>query len=175
MQWEEEESGIDSCPSISLSTLPITNYYLLIMTTPTPLTTPIPFSQRPRPRTLCLFDVDGTLSLARQAATPQMLLLLERLRKECAIGFVGGSDLSKIREQLQPKGAEDPIHLFDYGFAENGLTAFRFGQQLSSESFVKSLGEQRYKKLARFCLNYIANEMEDIPVMRLVSIRKRDS
>lgn len=164
MQWEEEESGLRFLsfyllvpPTLSLTT--ISN-----MTT----STPIPFSQRPRPRTLCLFDVDGTLSLARQAATPQMLLLLERLRKECAIAFVGGSDLSKIREQLQPKGAEDPIHLFDYGFAENGLTAFRFGQQLSSESFVKSLGEQRYKKLARFCLNYIANEMEDIPVMRSV-------
>lgn len=132
------------------------------MTTPVPT----PFTSRTHPRTLCLFDVDGTLSLARQSAKPEMLSLLARLRKECAIGFVGGSDLSKIREQLQPKGAEDPIDLFDYSFAENGLTAYRFGKELSSESFVKSLGEERYKKLAKFCLNYIANEMEDIPVMR---------
>jgi phosphomannomutase len=71
------------------------------------LPAPIPFSQRPLPTTLCLFDVDGTLSLARQAAKPEMLHLLAELRKKCAIGFVGGSDLGKIREQLNAPGVKE--------------------------------------------------------------------
>lgn len=69
--------------------------------------TALPFSQRTHPKTLCLFDVDGTLTPARQRASPEMLALLADLRKECAIGFVGGSDLGKIREQLQVVGGVD--------------------------------------------------------------------
>lgn len=43
---------------------------------------------RPLKDTICLFDVDGTLSLARQHATPEMLETLTKLRQKCAIGFV---------------------------------------------------------------------------------------
>jgi phosphomannomutase len=50
---------------------------------------------------LVLFDVDGTLTPARRSASPEMLQTLEALRKKAVIGFVGGSDLVKIREQLE--------------------------------------------------------------------------
>lgn len=92
-----------------------------------------------------------------------MLQLLAALRHKVAIGFVGGSDLIKQQEQL---GApETPVtSLFDYCFSENGLTAFRMGVPLSSQSFVGWLGEDKYKKLVKFCLRYVADL--EIPVMR---------
>lgn len=63
-----------------------------------------PFSERAHPRTICMFDVDGTLSLARQKATPEMIAALKALREKTAIAFVGGSDLNKIVEQLSTGG-----------------------------------------------------------------------
>ncbi len=121
------------------------------------------YSDRKQPRVLCLFDVDGTLSLARQSITPEFHALLAKLRKQCVIGVVGGSDLKKVREQLQITAA-DFTNEFDYVFAENGLTAFKDGKQLASQSFIGWLGEEKYKKLVKFCLKYIADL--DIPIMR---------
>ena len=47
-----------------------------------------PLQDRPLKETVCLFDVDGTLSPARQAASMEMLQTLSALRHKCAIGFV---------------------------------------------------------------------------------------
>jgi phosphomannomutase len=55
--------------------------------------------------------------------------------------------------------------MFDFSFAENGLTAYRLGQPLPSNSFLQQLGEERYQKLAKFCLRYIS-ELEGLPAMR---------
>jgi len=92
-----------------------------------------------------------------------MLNLLSRLRQKVAIGFVGGSDLVKQQEQL---GAADVnvTTLFDFCFAENGLTAYRLGEQLPSNSFIKWIGEDQYKELVRFILHYVADL--EIPVKR---------
>lgn len=66
------------------------------------------FPDRKHPDILCLFDVDETLTPARQSVSPAMAQLLAKVRKQCAIGFVGGSDLAKITGQLEltgyPKG-----------------------------------------------------------------------
>lgn len=56
------------------------------------------------------------------------------------------------------------IDLFDYCFAENGLTAYRLGEALPSNSFITWLGEEKYKKMANFILHYIADL--DIPIKR---------
>jgi len=53
---------------------------------------------------------------------------------------------------------------FDFAFAENGLTAYRLGKQLPSQSFIKFIGEERYKKLVNFILHYVADL--DIPIKR---------
>ncbi|KAF8199126.1 phosphomannomutase [Pholiota molesta] len=103
------------------------------------------FADRPK-HILCLFDVDGTLSLA----------LLRALRKKVVIGFVGGSDLVKITEQLQT-GQMNILDEWDYGFAENGLTAFKL-------VIIGFLGEERYKPLVNFILHYIADL--DLPIKR---------
>ncbi|KAI5238062.1 eukaryotic phosphomannomutase [Aureobasidium subglaciale] len=112
--------------------------------------------QRPVKNTICLFDVDGTLTPARRTVSPEMLALLSQLRHKVAIGFVGGSDLVKQQEQLGT--ASVPVtSLFDFCFAENGLTAYRMGVPLASSSFIKWIGEESYQKLVKFILHYIAD------------------
>lgn len=92
-----------------------------------------------------------------------MLQTLSALRHKCAIGFVGGSDLPKQQEQLGTP--QLPVTaLFDFSFAENGLTAYRLGEQLASQSFVGWLGEERYKELVNFVLRYLADV--ECPVKR---------
>jgi HAD superfamily hydrolase (TIGR01484 family) len=92
-----------------------------------------------------------------------MLQLLSALRHKVAIGFVGGSDLAKQQEQLGTPSI--PVtNLFDFCFAENGLTAIRMGVPLASHSFIKWIGEDNYKQLVRFILHYVADL--DIPVKR---------
>jgi phosphomannomutase len=65
----------------------------------------------------------------KKDASKEMIELLARLRKKVVIGYVGGSDLSKQQEQLGPNCIND----FDFAFSENGLTAYRLGQQLPSQ------------------------------------------
>jgi hypothetical protein len=59
------------------------------------------------------------------------------------------------------------INDFDYTFAENGLTAFKNGKALPSQSFIKFVGEERYKAMVKFILHYIADL--DIPIKRCVA------
>ena len=96
-----------------------------------------------------------------------MLTTLSALRQKCAIGFVGGSNLPKQQEQLGAPGR--PVtSMFDFCFSENGLTAYKLGKQLPSQSFIKFLGEDRYKPLANFILHYIADL--DLPIKRCVYV-----
>lgn len=125
----------------------------------------------PDQNTIALFDVDETLTPARRAASPEVLRTLERLRQKVAIGFVGGSNLPKQQEQL---GAADrPVTtMFDFCFSENGLTAYKMGAELPSNSFIKWLGEDNYKELANWTLHYIADL--DIPIKRGTFIEFRN-
>lgn len=92
-----------------------------------------------------------------------MLALLSSLRQKVAIGYVGGSDLAKQQEQLG--SPEIPVTtLFDFCFSENGLTAYKLGKKLASNSFIGWLGEDKYKELVKFVLHYIADL--DIPIKR---------
>jgi len=51
-------------------------------------------------KTVCLFDVDGTLTSPRQRITQEMEQCLQWLKSKVVVGLVGGSDLSKISEQM---------------------------------------------------------------------------
>lgn len=129
------------------------------------------FADRPLGKTLILFDVDGTLTPARRTASKEVLDTLKALRKKAVIGFVGGSDLPKQMEQLGVNGA-NVIDDFDYCFAENGLTAYKSGKQLASASFIKHIGEERYKAMVKVILHHIADL--DIPVKRGTFIEFRN-
>jgi phosphomannomutase len=131
-----------------------------------------PLEERPLKDTICLFDVDGPLTPARLGASVETLDILQKLRQKCAIGFVGGSDLKKQEEQLGKPSGVPVTALFDFCFSENGLTAFKLGQPLSSNSFIRWIGEDQYKELANFCLHYIADL--DIPIKRGTFIEFRN-
>jgi phosphomannomutase len=78
-----------------------------------------------------------------------MLQLLSQLRHLVAIGFVGGSNLPKQQEQLAT-GDVNVTSLFDFCFAENGLTAYRLGEELPSQSFIQYIGQEQYNKLVKW-------------------------
>ena len=98
--------------------------------------------------TICLFDVDGTITLPRQSITPEMDMCLQEVRKKCLIGLVGGSDIVKIAEQIGGTQGEfvlEEFHFqkkcfvhvaiakYDYVFAENGLVGYKNGIQFFEE------------------------------------------
>ncbi|CAI5745993.1 unnamed protein product [Peronospora destructor] len=112
------------------------------------------------PRILALFDVDGTLTIARKSATSEMRTRLKKLRKSITIGVVGGSDLVKQKEQL----GEDVINNFDYSFSENGLVAYHNGKLVGETTLKSQFTNPQINRLANFCLHYIADL--DIPVKR---------
>lgn len=126
------------------------------------------FAHKEKPDTLVLFDVDGTLTPARLEISDEMRDTLVALRKKVVIGFVGGSDLAKQVEQLGPNVLND----FDYCFSENGLTAYKMGKQLASQSFINWIGDEKYNKLVKFILRYLADI--DIPVRRGTFIEFRN-
>ncbi|KAH9787981.1 phosphomannomutase [Citrus sinensis] len=109
---------------------------------------------------LALFDVDGTLTAPRKAATPQMLEFMRELRKVVTVGVVGGSDLSKISEQL----GKTVIDEYDYVFSENGLVAHKDGKLIGTQSLKSFLGGEKLKEFINFTLHYIADL--DIPIKR---------
>lgn len=81
-----------------------------------------------------------------------MLQLLSELRHKVAIGFVGGSNLAKQQEQLATPDI-NVTSLFDFCFAENGLTAYRLGEELPSQSFISWIGQEQYNKLVKWCVS----------------------
>ncbi|XP_053325092.1 phosphomannomutase 1 [Spea bombifrons] len=103
---------------------------------------------------LCLFDVDGTLTPARQKVDPEVDKFLQDLRQRVKIGVVGGSDYSKIAEQLGE--GDQVVQKFDYVFAENGTVQYKDGKLLSREAIQNHLGEELLQDLINFCLIYIA-------------------
>ena len=50
--------------------------------------------------TVCLFDVDGTLTPARGRITPEVDNVLRRLAEKVSVGLVSGSDICKTEEQV---------------------------------------------------------------------------
>ncbi|KAJ1426873.1 Phosphomannomutase [Sesbania bispinosa] len=122
-----------------------------------------------QPGIIALFDVDGTLTAPRKqfdmvltyksdllyswitsidcsllkckVATPEMLVFMQELRKIVTVGVVGGSDLSKISEQL----GQTVINDYDYVFSENGLVAHKQGKLIGTQSLKSFLGDEKLK------------------------------
>ncbi|KAF6121106.1 phosphomannomutase 1 [Phyllostomus discolor] len=101
---------------------------------------------RRKERVLCLFDVDGTLTPARQKIDPEVAAFLQKLRSRVQIGVVGGSDYSKIAEQLGE--GDEVIEKFDYVFAENGTVQYKHGRLLSKQWNLHRVSEWHAEHLA---------------------------
>ena len=101
-----------------------------------------------RSKTLLLFDVDGTLTAPRLTVTEEMEnFLYNSVKTNATVGVVGGSDIKKIAEQM--KGM-DVVKKFDYFFSENGLVAYKDGQQIAEQSILKKFGDKVLQKLINF-------------------------
>ena len=109
-----------------------------------------------------MFDVDGTLTVARKKVTPDMYKFLMELKNhpQITMAVVGGSDLKKQREQL----GENVTNDFDYSFSENGLVAYKDGKLIHSQQFAKFIGEDNLKEFINYTLRYLSTV--DIPVKR---------
>lgn len=125
-------------------------------------------SSMPVPGTLCLFDIDGTITESRQVITGEMLDFLRKLSQKVNLGLVGGSDYAKALEQLD--GTEN-TKLFELIFSENGLVARRRGQIIAEENIGNSLSEQLVQKFINYCLRYMS--MLELPFKRGTFIEYR--
>lgn len=103
-------------------------------------------------RTLFLFDVDGTLTLPRQRIDASMLQFLNSLRRYVSIGFIGGSNIEKQKEQIN----DQILELFDYSFPENGLIFYRQEKKISEKTMVSHLGEDKLQKIINDSLKYLS-------------------
>lgn len=75
-------------------------------------------------RVIALFDVDATLTPARQLVRQNMLETLTKMQaKGIDFGIVSGSDLVKVKEQMTEAIAMSA----HWCFAENGLDAYKEG------------------------------------------------
>lgn len=103
--------------------------------------------------TIFLFDVDGTLTKPRQVVKSDMVEFLNDLKEQYIIGVVGGSDLSKIKEQL---GGEGVTELYDYVFSENGLMAYKDNELIHVQNISNHIGDDKLQVFINFCLKYMS-------------------
>jgi phosphomannomutase len=105
-------------------------------------------------KTLLLFDVDGTLTKPRLKITNDMVELLQKLSKKDTIelGFVGGSDIEKQKEQL----GEENFHLFTWKCSENGLLTYHNEKVIHKVSMINNIGEETYQRLVNACLKIMS-------------------
>jgi phosphomannomutase len=89
--------------------------------------------------------------------------LLCLLRHKCAIGYVSGGPLAKQQQQLGTPTVSVTT-IFDFCFAENGVTSFRMGIPLPGSSFIQQVGEAKYEAFVSWALEYINNL--NIPIKR---------
>jgi len=116
---------------------------------------------------IALFDVDGTLTPARNKISPEMRYIIQNLRKKIQVGIVSGSDMVKQREQL----GEDVLDYVDYSFSENGLIAFRGHELIHSRAINTQLGEDKIKTFLNYTLHQLADL--EIPIKRGTFIEYR--
>ncbi|KAK0058059.1 phosphomannomutase 1-like [Biomphalaria glabrata] len=121
--------------------------------------------------TICLFDVDGTLTPSRQLIRPHVEEFLQELKKKVLVGLVGGSDFVKIAEQMGDHS--DILNRFDYVFAENGLVAYKGNVQVGQQNLKKYVGDEILQKLINFALRYMSELI--LPCKRGTFIEFRSS
>ena len=127
-----------------------------------------------QPQHLVLFDVDGTLTEARQPIQKAMLKALRELSRYAEIGFLTGSGLEYIKEQLWPALA-DPIikqncHLLPCNGTEYvipyGDDEIIFNH-MSKEYMIDHIGESDFQKLmSMLCVLQarLVEENDDMPL-----------
>ena len=121
---------------------------------------------------LILFDVDGTLTEARQPIKKRMLLALHHLAKECEIGFLTGSGMDYIKEQLWPalndKVIRENCHLLPCNGTEYAVPAGEDTLDLSftpisKEVMQKEVGTETQYELLRYICKLQSDLLKEHP------------
>ena len=119
---------------------------------------------------IALFDMDGTLTEARQKISPTMIKALYDLSGCCKIGIVTGSDMCYVKEQLLSKFIssdfiDDCLQLFPC----NGTQVWQHHdgkpKQTYYHSMIDEIGEERLKMLCEFLVRQQLVCMSDFPEM----------
>mgnify|MGYP003124329957 FL=1 len=127
-----------------------------------------------QPQHLILFDVDGTLTEARRPIQKVMLKALRELSRYAEIGFLTGSGLEYIKEQLWPALADPIIRQNCHLLPCNGTEyVIPYGDEeiifnaMSKEYMIDSIGKEDFQKLMNvLCIlqAQIVEENGDIPL-----------
>lgn len=104
---------------------------------------------------IVMFDMDGTLTPARESMGVEVLESLKRLETSgYEIGIVSGSDLDYIESQcaiMFKDGIGARIHILPC----NGTKHYRFAEGMAAKyeiSMIDELGQSGYNKLVEICL-----------------------
>ena len=127
-----------------------------------------------QPQHLVLFDVDGTLTEARKPIQKAMLKALRELSRHSEIGFLTGSGLEYIKEQLWPALADPIIRQNCHLLPCNGTEyIIPYGDEeiifnyMSKEYMNESIGNNNFQKLMNMlCVlqGRIVQEHSELPL-----------
>ena len=127
-----------------------------------------------QPQHLVLFDVDGTLTEARKPIQKAMLKALRELSRHAEIGFLTGSGLEYIKEQLWPALADPIIRQNCHLLPCNGTEyVIPYGEEeiifnpMSKEYMVDSIGKEDFQKLMNILCKLqaqVVEENNDLPL-----------
>ena len=127
-----------------------------------------------QPQHLILFDVDGTLTEARKPIEKSMLKALRELSRYVEIGFLTGSGLEYIKEQLWPALADPIIRQNCHLLPCNGTEyVIPYGDEeiifnhMSKEYMIDSIGDINFQRLmSMLCILQarLVEENTDLPL-----------
>tara|TARA_Y100000034_G_scaffold53996_1_gene66203 strand:- start:2984 stop:3784 length:801 start_codon:yes stop_codon:yes gene_type:complete len=118
--------------------------------------------------TLVLFDVDGTLTDARQPITMPVIVALRELCRSAEIGFLTGSGMDYIKEQLWPAFNDliirENCHILPCNGTEYavpiGVETLGF-QSLYKASMSEYMGEKKFYRLMKILCTLQAKMVEE--------------
>mgnify|MGYP003637515101 CR=1 FL=1 len=122
---------------------------------------------------IILFDMDGTLTPARQAMSVEVANELYNVQKAgFEIGILTGSGLDYIKQQCKPMFEHELLNWWDIHYLPcNGTKYYKLEQHgmklVYEENMAKYLSESRWKVLMRIVLGLqssLINTYEDIPL-----------
>lgn len=127
-----------------------------------------------QPQHLVLFDVDGTLTDARRPIEKAMLKALRELSRYAEIGFLTGSGLEYIKEQLWPALADPIIRQNCHLLPCNGTEyVIPYGDEeiifntMSKEYMADSIGAEDFQRLMSLLCQLqaeLVKENNDLPL-----------
>ena len=127
-----------------------------------------------QPQHLVLFDVDGTLTEARKPIQKAMLKALRELSRHAEIGFLTGSGLEYIKEQLWPALADPIIRQNCHLLPCNGTEyVIPYGDEeiifnaMSKEYMIDSIGKEDFQNLMNVLCKLqaqVVEENNDLPL-----------